>query len=67
MKDIPTISGNFDPGRRARLKKAYDIAVKNNLEEFTFEGMILLTKYTKYLLEYVDMELAKPTERRPDL
>lgn len=36
------------------LRKAYDAAVKNELDEFEFQGNTLVTGYAKYLLEYLE-------------
>lgn len=57
MKKVKTISGPFDQQRYDEWKKAYDKAVENNQETFIIEGMIMVTKYVKYLLEYVKSEL----------
>lgn len=42
---------------REQLRKAYQQAVDNNKEEFTFEGNQYDTFYAKYLLEYMDMKM----------
>jgi hypothetical protein len=36
-----------------QLQAAYDAAVRDEREEFTFEGQALLTVYAKYLLQYL--------------
>jgi hypothetical protein len=36
-----------------KLKSEYDVAVKNKIEIFTFEGEELLTDYAKYLLQWL--------------
>ena len=36
-----------------KLKSEYDVAVKNKIEIFTFEGEELLTAYAKYLLQWL--------------
>lgn len=43
------------------LQKAYDQAVANNQESFTWEGRELLTAYARYLLEYANTVL--PTRK----
>jgi len=40
-----------------KLKEAYNQAVKEDSEEFVFEGTTLVVAYTKYLLEFMDLEL----------
>ena len=47
----------LNPETYGRLKKAYDEAVANNQEQFTFEESELLTKFAKYLLEHMRNEL----------
>ena len=39
-----------------QLRRLYKDAVDNGEEQFTFRGNIILTKYAKYLLEYVDSQ-----------
>jgi hypothetical protein len=54
---------NFDKAKTERLRKAYKLAVKDQQEQFTFEGKEYLTKYAYYLLQYLDTQLkggAKP-------
>lgn len=36
-----------------QLKKAYDKAVKDGVDQFIFEGSELVTKFAKYLLEHM--------------
>lgn len=48
---------NFDKHLLAKLKEAYDIAVKEGKESFVFEGHELLTSYAKYLIEYLKDKL----------
>ena len=36
------------------LKKAYDKAVKENKETFEIEGVLILTAYAKYLIQYLE-------------
>ena len=36
-----------------RLKVAYNTALQNNLEVFTFDNHDLLTDYAKYVIEYL--------------
>jgi len=38
------------------LRKAYQQADKDGATEFIFEGHTLLTRYAKYLLEYLAMQ-----------
>ena len=44
----------FNKSKKTQLRKAYDLAVKENKKMFIFDGNELLTKYAKYLLEYLD-------------
>ena len=39
------------------LKIAYDKAVEEGLDMFTFKGNEVLTNYAKYLIEYVEMNM----------
>ena len=39
----------------AALEKRYAKAVENKEEKFTFEGHELLTRYAKYLIEYLQI------------
>lgn len=41
-------------GRLERFKLAYNNAVKNNDEQFKFDGYDFLTGYAKYLIEYLE-------------
>jgi len=43
----------FNRRRVGELQAAYDQAVENNLETFTFQGEELLTAYAKYMLEFL--------------
>lgn len=43
----------FDYAKYQRLRKAYDTAVAEYKDQFTFEGHELVTAYAKYLLEYL--------------
>ena len=43
----------FLPEHLPALKRAYNRAVKDNKEIFIFNGAELLTKYAKYLIEYM--------------
>ncbi len=43
----------FLPEHLPALKRAYNKALKDNKETFTFKGAELLTKYAKYLIEYM--------------
>jgi hypothetical protein len=42
-----------------KLKSDYSNAVKNNKEQFTFEGHELLTDYAKYMIEYLESKFEK--------
>lgn len=55
MSDLP--SASFDRARLKRLKRAYAKALREDKDEFTFEGMDLVTSYAKYLIEYLEMTL----------
>ena len=55
----------FTPALRDELRAAYDKAVEQGAEEFTFEGAPLVTDYAKYVLEYLDYQLARLEERTP--
>ena len=57
----------FDQATRKSLKKAYAKAQKENVESFNFYGQEILTRYAKYLLEYLDMQIAKSDGNRPAL
>jgi hypothetical protein len=45
---------NFDVAKRENLRTAYDTAVEQNKESFTFDGREYLTAYAKYVLQYLD-------------
>jgi len=45
----------FTPDKARRLQKRYDEAVKKGEEKFTFEGHEMLTRYAKYVLQYIEM------------
>jgi hypothetical protein len=47
----------FDKQSLAKLKKAYNKAVKENKDTFVFEGQELLVSYAKYLIEYLTSRL----------
>jgi len=55
----------FTPALRDELRAAYDKAVEQGAEEFTFKGEPLWTDYAKYVLEYLDYKLPHPEERTP--
>lgn len=40
-----------------RLQAAHDEAVSQGLEQFTFDGAVLVTAYARYLLEYMRLVL----------
>ena len=44
----------FNRRRVRELQAAYDQAVENNLETFTFQGEELLTAYAKYMLQFLN-------------
>ena len=44
----------FNRRRVGELQAAYDQAVENNLEQFTFQGEELLTAYAKYMLQFLN-------------
>lgn len=44
----------FNRRRVGELQSAYDQAVENNLETFTFQGEELLTAYAKYMLQFLN-------------
>lgn len=44
----------FDKQKKKFLRELYNTAVKENKSVFIFDGYPLLTKYAKYLLEYLD-------------
>ena len=53
----------FTPALRDKLRAAYDKAVEQGAESFVFEGAPLVTDYAKYVLEYLDYQLARPEEQ----
>lgn len=55
-----------DPKRRRALKRAYDKAVKDGSETFTFMSREILTRYAHYLLEYLANE-TKDESLRPEI
>lgn len=55
-KTVNTICGPFDHKRAQALKTAYEEAVEENRETFTFSGGVLDVKFTKYLLEFLTNE-----------
>lgn len=40
-------------------KKAYLQAVKNNVEEYEWQGQTILTRYAKYVVEYAESRMGK--------
>lgn len=46
-----------DKPTRTALNRAYQRALKEGKDEFSFFGQPLLTKYAKYLLEYIDRHM----------
>lgn len=51
-------SSNFDRARLDRLKQAYARALAEDRDYFPFDGMELLTSYAKYLIEFLEMQIA---------
>lgn len=49
----------FDQRLFLSLKEGYAKAVKENREQFSLEGQILLTSYAKYLIEYLSPQFEK--------
>ena len=50
LKDWKSVSVN-----PRKLQSAYDKAVAEGLDQFTFEGNEYVTQYAKYLLEYINI------------
>lgn len=42
------------------LKRQYESAVSDGQEQFVFQDVELLTKFAKYLLEFLDNKFNKP-------
>jgi hypothetical protein len=42
-----------------KLRKRYELAVKNKEEDFTFQGHEFYTKYAKYFLEYYEPKVLR--------
>ncbi len=53
----PQKEWQFNRPRLARLAEAYATADANGEESFIFDGVKLLTRYAKYLIEYLDRAL----------
>jgi hypothetical protein len=49
----------IDANEIKSLKVAYQKAVEENREEFTYKGHTLLTGYAKYLIEYLELNNKK--------
>ncbi len=47
----------FTIKKKEALRKAYEEAVAQGQDSFTFEGTQYLTEYAKYLLEHLDNNL----------
>lgn len=45
--------------KKLALRKAYNKAVEDKRDQFTFEGNEYLVSYAKYLLEFLDTKLGK--------
>lgn len=58
-KNIKTPPITFDKKKYRGLKKAYNNAVNDNQDSFTFDKNEYLTAYAKYLLEYLEGVLIK--------
>lgn len=43
------------------LKRQYESAVSEGLEQFEFQGVELLTTFAKYLIEFLDKEFKPKT------
>jgi hypothetical protein len=52
----------FDEGDVARLRAAYEDAVRRRQVVFTFDGHELMTAYARYLLEYLDIAFERVRE-----
>jgi hypothetical protein len=50
----PTVQGMVKLEDLAPLKKAYQKAVNEGESQFNFKGMVFLTDYAKYLIEYLE-------------
>lgn len=48
----------FDRIKLNELKKAYEKATEDGLDQFEFYGYVLLVSYAKYVIEYLDLNLA---------
>jgi hypothetical protein len=44
----------FTPEKAAKLRRAYDRALRKGEDQFVFEGNVLLVSYAYYLLEYLE-------------
>lgn len=55
-RSIHTICGSFNKERYQKLKEAYDNAVKSGKDKFVFQKDTYLISFTKYLLEFLEME-----------
>lgn len=54
-QDTFELAGKRIPHDLARdLREAYDRAVENDCEDFSWNGRTLYTPYVKYLLEYLE-------------
>ncbi len=58
-KTLVTRNGmwEFDRPRLGRLADAYERAHTEGSDSFIFDGVKLLTRYAKYLIEYLDYRL----------
>ena len=57
----------FDFSKREALRAARQQAVDNNHSEFEFGGHVYDVNYARYLLQYLDDRLGKPTSLRDTL
>ena len=47
----------FTPELREKLRKAYNKAKADGLDQFSFDGNDYVTRFAGYLLEYLDMKM----------
>jgi len=60
---------NFNKEKYNSLKLLYEQAVISNREQLVFEGHILLTSYTKYLLQHLEnvLEIDEKNKKNKEL
>ena len=49
----------FTKDKYMKLRKAHNSATSSGKSQFMFEGQVILTSYSKYLLEYLNMRFGK--------